>query len=143
MANILIVEDNQDISALLAENIVKAGYQPTIVISGEDGLGEIAGNFFDLILVDVMLPGMNGFEFCRYVRRTDNIHRTKIIMLTARSSEDDRVNGFEAGADDYIVKPFEKEELIARVKAHLELYNFNKLFKEQNVEKNPITNTAS
>lgn len=121
MAKILIVEDDIDIAELLAMNVVKEGHTFVIANSGEEGLDKINGDTFDLIILDQTMPGLNGFEVCRKLRRTEKTQRTPVIMVTARSSEAERVSGLEAGADDYVVKPFSVRELMLRIRAKLQI----------------------
>jgi DNA-binding response OmpR family regulator len=119
--NVLIVEDDPDIAESLSYNLKREGYRPHIAESGEKGLRMALDEFVrpSLIILDLMLPGMSGMELCRRLRREPQTTSTPIIMLTARASEPDKVSGLEAGADDYIVKPFSVKELIARVRAVL------------------------
>ena len=113
---ILIVEDEKNIAELLAYNVRKAGYDCKIAYDGRDGLNlALAGNF-DLILLDIMLPQINGFEICRSVRTKSNV---PIIFVTAREEEKDKVLGLETGADDYVTKPFSVRELLSRIKANI------------------------
>lgn len=113
---ILIIEDEIALQETLAYNLKKQGYDVEIASTGPRGL-ELAHTFHpDLILLDIMLPGMDGFEVCRILRQN---MATPVLMLTARDDEIDRVVGLEVGADDYLVKPFSMRELIARVKAML------------------------
>lgn len=113
---ILVVEDEQSIASLVRTYLERDGFQVVHVRSGEDALAELPRHPIRLIVLDVGLPGMDGFEVCRRVRARD---RTPIIMLTARDDEVDRVAGLEVGADDYVPKPFSPRELAARVKAVL------------------------
>ena len=113
---ILIVEDDAIISDIIAYNLKKEGFQPLTASDGETGLTMAQTEKPELILLDVMLPGMNGFEVCKRVRETSAV---PILMLTAREGEDDKVEGLELGADDYITKPFQMRELISRVRANL------------------------
>ena len=116
---ILVVEDEEDILELISFNLKKHGYQVKGVTSGEDALLEARRQIPALIILDLMLPGVDGFDVCKSLK---NAHRTKavpIIMLTARSEEADIVTGLELGADDYLTKPFSPRELIARVRAIL------------------------
>ena len=113
---ILIVEDDTVISDIIAYNLNKEGFRSLTAADGETGLSLARSEEPDLILLDVMLPGVNGFEVCRRVRETSAV---PIIMLTAREGEDDKVEGLELGADDYITKPFQMRELISRVRANL------------------------
>lgn len=113
---ILVVDDEKNISDILAFNLKKEGYDVVTANNGKDGLEKVFSENPDLILLDVMMPEMDGFEVCKKVREKLN---TPIIMLTARAEELDKVLGLELGADDYVTKPFGIRELIARVKANL------------------------
>ncbi|MFA5834977.1 MAG: response regulator transcription factor [Bacteroidota bacterium] len=117
MARILVIEDEPEMQRGLRDNLEFEGYNVTVVGDGKKGLETIRDKKFDLILLDVMLPGMSGFDICKKAR-TDGI-TTPIIMLTAKGEEVDKVLGLEFGADDYITKPFSLRELLARVKAVL------------------------
>lgn len=116
---ILIIEDEEDILALVHYNLVKAGFQVDCAASGEEGFQHARATPPDLVLLDLMLPGMDGLEVCRRLRQTAETRSCAIIMLTARGEEDDIVKGLELGADDYIPKPFSPQVLQARVKAVL------------------------
>lgn len=117
--SILVVEDEEDILALLHFNLIKAGYQVDCASHGEEGL-KIAGEKDpDLILLDLMLPGIDGLEICRRLRHDDRTKETPLIMLTARGEEEDVVRGLELGADDYVTKPFSIKVLLARVQTVL------------------------
>lgn len=116
-ARILIVEDDHDIAQLIALHLGKAGYQVEVVGDGESGLEQALSVQYDIIVLDVMLPKLSGIELCQRLRTAG--HDILILMLTARSSEFDRVLGLELGADDYLTKPFSYRELQARVKALL------------------------
>lgn len=113
---ILIIEDEQNISDILTFSLGKEGYKTIAALDGIQGLEMALSENPDLILLDVMLPGMDGFEVCKKVRETSQV---PIIMLTAREDEVDKVLGLELGADDYITKPYSMRELTARVKANL------------------------
>lgn len=113
---ILVVEDEKTISDILAFNLQREGYDTIAAYDGAEGLRCALEEAPDLILLDVMLPKMDGFEVCRQVREQKD---TPIIMLTAREEEADKVTGLELGADDYITKPFSMRELMARVKANM------------------------
>src|SRR5215218_2564440 len=118
---VLIVEDDPDIAEGLRYNLAREGLPAVVAATGEKGL-ELAldrNNPPALVLLDLMLPGMSGTELCRRLRREPATRRTPIIMLTARGSESERVEGLELGADDYVTKPFSVRELIARVRAVL------------------------
>ncbi len=117
MAHILVIEDEPEMQRGLRDNLEFEGYTVLVVGEGKKALETIRSKKFDLILLDVMLPGMSGFDICRTVR-TEGVS-TPIIMLTAKGEEVDKVLGLEFGADDYITKPFSLRELIARVKAVL------------------------
>jgi two-component system, OmpR family, alkaline phosphatase synthesis response regulator PhoP len=119
MALILIVEDEKDIVSLIKYNLEKSGFKTAAVSSGEDALEFARKKKPDLIILDIMLPGTDGFEVCRRLRDDPAIKAISIIMLTARREEVDKVLGLELGADDYVTKPFSTRELIARVKAVL------------------------
>ncbi|MBQ2840676.1 MAG: response regulator transcription factor [Oscillospiraceae bacterium] len=113
---ILVVEDEKAIADILEFNLKKEGYKVVCAYDGEDGLTAALKQTPDLILLDVMLPKLDGFEVCKNVRKTSNV---PIIMLTAREEEVDKVLGLELGADDYITKPFSMRELMARIKANV------------------------
>ena len=116
MEEILIVEDERDIREILSFNLERAGYRTVEASTAEEGLEKLTQST-SLILLDVMLPGMSGFEMASTIREADS--HVPIIFLTARSSEEDVLNGFKSGGDDYIAKPFSRAELLARVKAVL------------------------
>ncbi|MCU1416851.1 MAG: DNA-binding response regulator [Schumannella sp.] len=112
---VLVVEDEPEMAALLARGLSEEGYLVDTAVNGIDGMTLAAGETFDLAVLDVMLPGMSGFELCRRLR--DASPRMGIVMLTARDAIDDRVRGLDAGADDYLTKPFAFAELAARLRA--------------------------
>ena len=113
--HILVVEDDLDIGRLLGMHLTDLAYVVEIAKTGVDGLQCVLSKRYDLIILDVMLPGIDGLEICRQIRSLPSY--TPILMLTAKSSEIDRVLGLEVGADDYLTKPFSVRELLARVKA--------------------------
>src|SRR5881628_3561679 len=117
----LIIEDDADIAESVRYNLESEGFSATVASTGEQGLALAldAQNAPAVILLDLMLPGMNGMELCRRLRREDQTRRIPIIMLTAKTSEADRIAGLDLGADDYIAKPFSVRELMARVRAVL------------------------
>ena len=117
MKNVLIIEDEKDLAELLAFNLEKEGYTATCVHDGKAGLERARAELPDLILLDLMLPGLLGTEICKELRKTPLTAQIPIIMITAKGDEIDRVVGFEVGADDYIVKPFSMREVALRVKA--------------------------
>jgi phosphate regulon transcriptional regulator PhoB len=114
---ILVVDDEKDIVELVAFNLAREGYQITKAYDGDQALRYIRENQPDLVILDLMLPGIDGIEICRYIRKNTLTEKLPVIMLTAKSEAIDRVIGLEIGADDYITKPFNVRELLARVKA--------------------------
>ncbi|MCA9835627.1 MAG: response regulator transcription factor [Trueperaceae bacterium] len=117
MAQILVIEDDKDIAHLTTLHLQDLGHEVEVAHDGEEGLEAALAEDFDLLVLDVMLPGIDGFEICRHVR--EKKPSTLVLMLTAKSSELDRVLGLELGADDYLSKPFSLRELQARAKALL------------------------
>jgi DNA-binding response OmpR family regulator len=115
-AKILVVDDEKALRETLTYNLTREGYEVETSSDGQEAIEKAQKTPFDLILLDIMLPGMDGFEVCRVLRTEMN---TPVLMLTARDDEIDRVVGLEVGADDYLVKPFSMRELLARVKAML------------------------
>ena len=118
-ANILLVEDEPAIQELVAVNLVRAGHQVLRAGDAETALRLVREALPDLVLVDWMLPGMNGVELARRLRADERTRSVPIIMLTARGEEQDKITGLETGADDYLTKPFSPRELVARIKAVL------------------------
>jgi len=116
---ILIVEDEKDIVKMLDYNFKKEGFKTLIAHDGEDAIDAVNTKHPDLILLDLMLPGMDGLEVCKTLKSESKTALIPIIMLTAKSQELDKVVGLELGADDYVTKPFSPRELIARIKAVL------------------------
>ena len=116
MTRILVVEDEESFSDPLSYLLEKEGYDVTITGTGTDGLAEFDRNGADLVLLDLMLPGMSGVDVCRALRQRSSV---PVIMLTAKDSEVDKVVGLELGADDYVTKPFSSRELVARIRAVL------------------------
>ncbi len=122
MANtkhILVVDDESDIRELITYNLKKEGFITDTASDGETALATIRKHTFDLIILDLMLPGIQGIELCKILRNDQKTSKIPIIMLTAKGEEVDRILGLEMGADDYITKPFSPRELIARIKAIL------------------------
>ncbi|MBT0653624.1 response regulator [Geomobilimonas luticola] len=119
MKTILIIEDEHDLAELVAFNLEKEGYRPLVALDGPSGLEAARRNLPDLILLDLMLPGIMGTELCKLLKNHEKTAAIPVIMLTAKGEEIDRVVGFEVGADDYIVKPFSSRELLLRIKAVL------------------------
>ncbi len=116
---LLVVEDDQDLALLEEYNLNRSGYKCHISGSAEDALKELSRKSFDLVLLDIMLPGIDGFELCRQIRQHQLYRDIPIIMVTAKGEEIDRILGFELGIDDYVVKPFSFRELNLRIRAIL------------------------
>lgn len=116
---ILSVEDEEDIQELVSFNLVKAGFNVLLAESGEEAIEKLGGTSPDLVILDLMLPGMNGLEVCKTMKRIDSLKEIPIIMLTAKGEEIDIITGLDLGADDYVSKPFSPKILIARIKAVL------------------------
>lgn len=119
-AKILIADDDKNICELLRLYLVKDGYEVLLAHDGQAALNAFKANHPDLILLDIMMPFMDGWEVCKEIRKVDN---TPIIMLTAKGETYDKVLGLELGADDYVVKPFDTKEVVARIKAVLRRCN--------------------
>ena len=117
MERVLIVDDDPDIQKLVSYNLGQAGFEVTTAGTGRNALEAVQKHPPDLIILDLMLPDVDGMEVCRTLRQRDSSRHIPIIMLTARSEEIDRVIGFELGADDYVMKPFSPRELVLRVKS--------------------------
>ena len=113
--NVLVIEDDRDISRLVELHLRDEGYSVTVVHDGKLGLREALAKPFDIVILDLILPGMDGLEVCRHIRNRPEY--TPVLMLTAKSTDVDRILGLEMGADDYLTKPFNVRELLARVKA--------------------------
>ena len=120
MVKILIVEDEKEMRLGLTDNLEFEGYEVDVAVDGKEGLQKILENAYHLIILDVMLPHISGFDVCKKVR--EKTIQTPIIMLTAKGQEIDKVLGLELGADDYITKPFSLRELLARIKTVLRRY---------------------
>jgi len=116
---IFVVEDEEDIALLISHNLQAAGFEVQSFVNGASVLAEALREQPALFLLDVMLPGVDGFELCRHIRQTAALSATPIIFLTAKTSEADRVKGLELGGDDYITKPFSPRELVARIRSVL------------------------
>ena len=119
MSKILIIEDEESIAELERDYLEISSYEVTICNDGEKGLKEALDNEYDLYILDLMLPGVDGFEICKAIRNKKN---TPIIMVSAKKDDIDKIRGLGLGADDYMTKPFSPSELVARVKAHLARY---------------------
>jgi two-component system, OmpR family, alkaline phosphatase synthesis response regulator PhoP len=116
---ILVVDDEQDILELLRYNLEREGYKVLTVESGEAAVSETLAARPDLVILDLMLPGIDGVEVCRRIRSKEDLNNIPIIMLTAKSEDSDIISGLEVGADDYVAKPFSPKVLVARVRALL------------------------
>jgi DNA-binding response OmpR family regulator len=116
---IFVVEDDEDIARLISHNLQSAGFEVQSFVSGASVLTEAVREMPAMFLLDVMLPGTDGFELCRHIRQTPVLSATPIIFLTAKTAEADRIKGLELGGDDYITKPFSPRELVARVRSVL------------------------
>jgi two-component system alkaline phosphatase synthesis response regulator PhoP len=119
LAKILLVDDDKNICELVSYNLQKEGFAVDTAMDGNEGLKMACSGNYDLVILDIMLPGINGTEICKNLRRESAVARLPIIILSARGDEVDRVVGLEIGADDYVVKPFSPRELLARVNALL------------------------
>ncbi len=120
MSRILIIEDEEAIAELEKDYLELSGYEVEIAYRGDQGLLKAMKEDYDLIILDLMLPEVDGFEICRVVREEKN---TPIIMVSAKKDDIDKIRGLGLGADDYMTKPFSPSELVARVKAHMDRYN--------------------
>ncbi len=119
MSRILVVEDDADIASLIVHYLAPAGHESEVVANGSDALAAARRRPPDLVILDRMLPGLDGLEICRALRADAGLGAVPILMLTARAEEVDRIAGFEIGADDYVTKPFSPKELVARIGALL------------------------
>ncbi len=119
MVTILVIDDEEDIRELLSYNLKKEGYDVFSAENGEKGLALMTANKPDLIILDVMMPGMDGIEVCEAIRRTDGFQKTLICFLTARNEDYSQIAGLDAGADDYVAKPVKPKVLISRINALL------------------------
>lgn len=132
MSKILIIEDDVNILILERDYLEANGFEVDTAMDGISGLEAARKNDYDLVLLDIMLPGINGFEICKEIRQIKDI---PILLVSAKKSEPDKINGLGFGADDYIVKPFSPSELVARVKAHISRYNRLTHIQEKNTVK--------
>ncbi|WP_010149044.1 response regulator transcription factor [Serinicoccus profundi] len=135
MTRILVVEDEASFSDPLSYLLEKEGYEVTVTETGTDGLAEFERNGADLVLLDLMLPGMSGVDVCRALRQRSSV---PVIMLTAKDSEVDKVVGLELGADDYVTKPYSGRELLARIKAVLRRLSEPEELLPSTVESGPV-----
>src|ERR1700688_43076 len=116
---VFVVEDEEDIARLISHNLQAAGFDVQSFVSGGSVVSEALREMPSLFLLDVMLPGADGFDLCRQIRQTPALSSTPVIFLTAKTAEADRVKGLELGGDDYITKPFSPRELVARIRSVL------------------------
>ncbi|MFN3870188.1 MAG: response regulator transcription factor [Aquificaceae bacterium] len=119
MIRILVVEDDKDLAELIAYNLKKEGYHADIALKGTDAIKYLEHQVPDLVLLDVMLPDLDGYKIAQYIKNTYEHKELPIVFITAKDMEQDKLKGFSLGADDYITKPFSMRELLARVKAVL------------------------
>jgi two-component system phosphate regulon response regulator PhoB len=117
--SILVIEDDEDIQVLIRHNLSREGFTVAVVDNGEDGLDRLRKGAFGAVLLDLMLPGMDGLDVCRLLKRNPRFQHIPVIMVTAKGEESDIVAGLELGADDYILKPFSPRVLVARVRSTL------------------------
>lgn len=139
---ILVVEDDEDIQTLISHNLSREGYRVTISGNGTDGINKIRQDTFDCIILDLMLPGMDGLEICRRLKKDPKTQQIPIIMVTAKGEESDIIVGLELGADDYVVKPFSPKVLVARVRSILrrtnqDFFDSQSLVSTKDIEINP------
>lgn len=125
--HILLIDDDRDLAELLGEYLDAEGYRLSAAHSGEDGIEQLLKGQYDLILLDVMMPGIDGFETLKQIRNTSSV---PVLMLTAKGEETDRVLGLELGADDYLAKPYSHRELLARIKALLRRIELDRVQQE-------------
>ena len=118
-ANIFIVEDEKPIITLLQYNLEKEGYKVNFSETGEEGIQSIKKNVPDLVILDWMLPDFSGIEVCKQIKKINKLKNIPVLMLTAKSEEEDKIHGFESGVDDYVTKPFSYKEILLRVKSLL------------------------
>ncbi|MFG1498384.1 response regulator transcription factor [Saccharospirillum sp. HFRX-1] len=126
-AHILLIDDDRDLAELLGEYLDAEGFRLSAAHSGEEGIQELSRGDYDLVLLDVMMPGIDGFETLKQIRNTSAV---PVLMLTAKGEETDRVLGLELGADDYLAKPYSHRELLARIKALLRRIELDRAQKE-------------
>jgi len=139
---ILVIEDDEDIQTLINHNLSREGFKITISGNGVEGLNKVRNDSFDCVILDLMLPGMDGLEICKKVKRDPKTQHIPIIMVTAKGEESDIIVGLELGADDYVVKPFSPKVLIARVRSILrrtnqEFFDNQSLISTKDIEINP------
>lgn len=130
MHRILIVDDEKEITLLMKKSFEEAGYIADVAYNGQEGLAQLQKNAYSLVILDIMMPGMNGYEVCSRIREKNNI---PIIMVSAMGQNEDKIKGLMTGSDDYIVKPFCMEELLARVNSQIRRFTYlNQPVQKQN-----------
>ncbi len=134
--NILVIDDISQNIQVLGGILQHQGYAVSYAMSGRQALSLIASESFDLILLDVMMPEMDGYEVCRRLKQMPDVRKVPIIFLTAKTEQEDIVKGFDLGAVDYITKPFNKPELLVRVRNHLALRHSQEFIEAQNLDLN-------
>lgn len=134
---ILVVDDEEHILELIKFNLERESYNVLLCDNGEESIYILENNTIDLVILDLMLPGIDGIEVCKRIRRLDKFENLPIIMLTAKGEESDKILGLELGADDYITKPFSVKELTARIKAVLRRSK-NKEIKKENIKQSIV-----
>ena len=140
--NVLIVEDDESVARFLKQATTEAGYSAQVVADGQEALDAANATDYDLILLDVMIPTINGFEVCRRLRSANVM--TPILIITARDALEDKIEGLDAGADDYVVKPFKVGELLARARALLRRgYSSPAILRVGDLTLDPATRLAS
>jgi two-component system phosphate regulon response regulator PhoB len=137
-ARVLVVEDEEDIQELLVHNLRREGYRPLTASDGEEALQEARRSFPDLILLDRLLPRVSGTEVCRRLKQDPDLRSIPVIMVTALSEREDVIGGLESGADDYVSKPFDLRELLARVRAVLRRNSWDAPDNEERLVRGPI-----
>jgi len=138
--HILVVDDNQENLRVVSNYLKESGFKIALAMNGEEALKILSSDKIDLILLDVMMPGMDGFEVCGKLKQDQKLKDIPIIFLTAKTETEDIVKGFQAGGVDYITKPFRKEELHARVNCHVELKLMRDYFRNQAEESKDARN---
>lgn len=138
--HILVVDDNRENLRVVSNYLKEKGYKIALALNGKEALKILSSGEIDLILLDVMMPGMDGFEVCEKIQEQPDLKYIPIIFLTAKNELDDIVKGFKHGGVDYISKPFKKEELFARVNTHVELKLMREYFRKQAIDNKEARN---
>ena len=129
---ILVVDDEPDFAGIVQQNLEKEGFEVEVAYDGEEGLEKVQANPPDAIVLDVMMPGMNGFEVCRQLKTEMSTQEIPVIFMTAFTETIDKIKGFQVGAVDYITKPFQIEEVLARLNTHLTIHRLQDQLQAQN-----------